>query len=61
MDRVPVWGCVQIGNRISMFEKTTGNKFSGDPESINESKIPKEVYSALKITKDEWKFWLQSC
>lgn len=50
-------GCVQIGNRIVMYEKASGNKFIGDPEYINESEIPKEVYDKYKITNEEWKLW----
>ena len=50
-------GCVQIGNRIIMYGKASGNKFIGDPEYIDESKIPKEIYDKYKISKEEWELW----
>lgn len=48
-------GCVQIGNRLIMVERTA---FQGDPEYINESKIPEEIYRKYKVTKDEWQAWM---
>lgn len=53
-------GCVQVGNRMIMYEKTKESKFFGDPEYINESSIPPEIYKKYKITKEEWEFWLKS-
>ena len=50
-------GCVQIGNRMIMFEKANGRKFFGDPEYIDESTIPEKIYQKYKITKEEWKLW----
>ncbi len=50
-------GCVQIGNRLIM----TGRKiFDGDPEHIDESKIPKDIYKMYKITKEEWEAWMRT-
>jgi hypothetical protein len=51
-------GCAQIGNRIIMYEKLTGNKCTGDPGYIDESKIPKEIYNKYKITKEDWQLWM---
>lgn len=46
-------GCVQVCNRLVM----TGRKITQcDPEYIDESKIPADVY---KVTKDEWQAWMQ--
>jgi hypothetical protein len=53
-------GCVQIGNRIIMYEKNYDKKFFGDPEYIDESRISQEIYEKYKINKDEWKSWAQS-
>lgn len=50
-------GCVQVGNRLIMVKEMTGSKYNGDPEHINESRIPPEIYNKYKITKDEWKLW----
>lgn len=50
-------GCVQIGNRIIMWEQTTKRQFFGDPEHIDEKQIPKNIYSKYKITKQEWEEW----
>ena len=50
-------GCVQIGNRIIMFENAYGIKFKGDPEYINESGIRDDVYNEFKIDRDEWEDW----
>lgn len=50
-------GCVQIGNRVIMWEESNSGSFSLDPEYIDESKIPQELYDKYKITKDEWLFW----
>ncbi len=50
-------GCVQIGNRLIM----TGRKVEqGDPEYIDESKIPKDIYNKYKITKEEWEAWMRT-
>ena len=51
-------GCVQIGNRIIMYEKTTGRKFLGDPEYISEESVTHAVYERYKISKDEWQLWM---
>lgn len=49
-------GCVQIGNRLVM----TGTRVTlVDPEYINESKIPHEVYQRHKITREEWDDWMR--
>ena len=53
-------GCVQIGNRMIMAKEVTGSVFRGDPEYIDESKIPKDVFEKHKITKEEWELWLQA-
>jgi len=53
-------GCVQIGNRMIMYEKATGNRFYGDPEYINEASIPVEIYEKYKISKEEWFLWIDS-
>jgi len=50
-------GCVQIGNRIIMAENATGRRYLGDPEYIDESKIPDEIYNEFKIDRDEWEVW----
>jgi len=52
-------GCVQVCNRIIMVETMTGRKYRGDPEYINELKIPKEIYDKFKITKSEWEAWMK--
>ncbi len=50
-------GCVQIGNRLIMV----GVKVHVfDPEYIDESKIPKDIYNKYKITKEEWEAWMQT-
>lgn len=51
-------GCVQIGNRAVMVEAITGQKHRGDPERIDERKIPKAVFEKFKVTKAEWQAWL---
>jgi hypothetical protein len=50
-------GCVQIGNRLIMAKETLGIEYTGDPEHIDESRIPKEIYDKYKISKEEWEFW----
>lgn len=50
-------GCVQIGNRIVMYEDTFKRKFVGDPEYIDERGIPVNVYERHKVTKEEWLAW----
>ena len=52
-------GCVQVGNRIVMYTAVTGKEFLGDPECIDESQIPPDIYERLKITKEEWELWSQ--
>lgn len=51
-------GCVQIGNRLIMAQETTGDRYHGDPEYIDERKITKEIYNKYKITKEEWETWM---
>jgi len=50
-------GCVQTGNKQIMAEAMSGNKYIGDPEYIDESRIDPDVYKTLKITKEEWEVW----
>ncbi len=50
-------GCVQIGNRLIMVGLEV---HQCDPEYIDETKIPKEIYDRFKITKDEWQNWMQA-
>jgi hypothetical protein len=50
-------GCVQIGNRYIMAKETLGKDYEFDPEYIDESCIPKDIYNKYKITKEEWKLW----
>ena len=50
-------GCVQIGNRLIMAKETTGMAFIGDPEYIDESKIPEDIFNKYKISKKEWEAW----
>lgn len=50
-------GCVQIGNRLIM----AGLKVHQvDPEHIDETKIPADVYKKYKITKPEWTAWMEA-
>jgi hypothetical protein len=53
-------GCVQIGNRMVMVETASGHKFRGDPEYIDESRIPPEIYKKYKVTREEWEAWMKS-
>lgn len=56
-------GCVQIGNRLIMASKTLGKTITaadGDPEHIDERKIPIEIFNKYKITKEEWEVWSQA-
>ena len=56
------FGCVQIGNRLIMATETLGRPvtvYDRDPEHIDESRIPKEIYDRLKITKAEWEDWMR--
>lgn len=49
-------GCVQIGNRLIM----TGLKAHQiDPEYIDETKIPPEIFKRFKVTKAEWEDWMR--
>ena len=52
-------GCVQIGNRLIMAKETTGQEYRGDPEYIDESLIPIEIYKRFKVSKKEWENWKQ--
>lgn len=52
-------GCVQIGNRYIMVKVATGRDYRGDPEYIDESKIPPAIYEKYKITKAEWQNWMR--
>lgn len=49
-------GCVQVGNRLIMAGLKDGQI---DPEYIDESKIPEDVYRRFKVTKEEWEDWKQ--
>lgn len=49
-------GCVQIGNRLIMTGRTV---YQGDPEYIDEQKIPLDVYDKYKVTKSEWDAWVE--
>jgi hypothetical protein len=49
-------GCVQIGNRLIMAGLRASQV---DPEYIDETKIPADVYAKYKITKDEWISWMK--
>lgn len=51
-------GCVQIGNRSIMAKEVLGVPYRGDPEYIDERKIPSDVYRRLKITREEWENWM---
>lgn len=50
-------GCGPIGNR-SIMAKEVGTPYRGDPEYIDERKIPSDVYQSLKITREEWENWM---
>lgn len=55
-------GCVQIGNRLIMASKHLNRIVTSrtcDPEHIDESRIPKEIYDRYKLTKEEWESWLK--
>ena len=52
-------GCVQIGNRIAMYEETKGEKFVGDPEYIDELLIPENIYQKHKLSRAEWGAWMK--
>jgi len=47
-------GCVQIGNRLIMVGRKVNQ---GDPERIDETRIPLETYVRFKVTKSEWEAW----
>ena len=49
-------GCVQIGNRLVMAGLQVHQV---DPEHIDETKIPKEIFDRLKISRAEWENWMQ--
>lgn len=51
-------GCVQIGNSKVMVEAVTGQRFRGDPEYIDEGRIPCDTYRRMKVTKAEWEVWV---
>lgn len=51
-------GCVQIGNRYVMFKEAVGRVYTGDPEYIDESTIPADIYHKYKITVAEWADWM---
>lgn len=52
-------GCVQVGNRAVIAEQITGEKYSGDPEYLNEAKLQAHgaVYTDHKISREEWEAW----
>lgn len=47
-------GCVEVGNRLVMAGLKTSQC---DPEYIDESKIPTDVFKKYKVTKAEWSAW----
>lgn len=51
-------GCVQICNRLIMAKEVLGYDYMGDPEYIDENKIPKDIFDRYKITKEEWLKWI---
>lgn len=53
-------GCVQICNRAVIVEKITGEKYLGDPEYIDETKLQAygAVYEDHKLSRVEWESWL---
>lgn len=51
-------GCVQICNRTIMVREM-GVDYHGDPEYIDESKIPPDIYARTKITHEEWEDWVR--
>lgn len=52
-------GCVQVSNRIIMFETANREKVRFDPEGIREDLIPEEIYTRFKISKAEWENWMR--
>lgn len=49
-------GCVQVGNRLIMARlKVT----QCDPEYIDETTIPTDIFKKYKITKEEWTEWMR--
>jgi len=49
-------GCVQVCNRLIMVGLTIDKI---DPEYIDESKIPDDIYVKYKITHEEWTAWMK--
>lgn len=49
-------GCVQTGNRLVMIGLRAN---AVDPEYIDESSIPADVFNRFKISKPEWEAWMQ--
>jgi len=49
-------GCVQIGNRLIMVGRRASQC---DPEYIDESKVPPDVYAKYKVSREEWNAWMQ--
>jgi hypothetical protein len=47
-------GCVQVGNRLIMVGLKAHQV---DPEYIDETRIPADIYARYKITRDEWLAW----
>jgi len=50
-------GCVQICSRSLMYEKTFARQHRGDPEYIDERRIPPVIREAFRITHEEWEAW----
>lgn len=40
-----------------MAETFLRRPFFGDPERIDESKIPLEIRTEMKVTREEWENW----
>lgn len=55
-DACACMGCIQVGNRLIMAKMRASQI---DPEYIDESKIPPEIYAKYKVTKEEWAAWMQ--
>lgn len=49
-------GCVQVGNRLAMVGLKA---YQIDPEYIDETKIPADVYRRFKVTKEQWADWMR--
>jgi hypothetical protein len=52
-------GCVQTGNKKVIAEKIAGQRYTGDPEYIDEFMLMAhaDIYAANKITRGDWDAW----